>query len=592
MLGRRLIGAVVIALIVMAARPVRADVAYSVDIKTVGVKDKALSGALDNASQLVALKDRPPPSAASLRRRAEDDLSRLRDVMHAAGYWDALVAFTADTNVAPARVTVTVTPGLLFHLKSVAFVLPSGAPATLPSHEGPAALGLTLGGPALSAPVEGGDARIVALFGQNGQPFAQVTDRRVVVDVASKTMSVTYTIEPGPHATFGATTIDGLRGVHRDFVTRRIAWTEGAPYDERQVEATRSDLTRSGLFSGVEVRHAEAPAPDGSVAMTIDLIEGPPHSVGAGAGYNTNIGLGARAFWEDRNLFGEGEDLKLTAGAAQKQLGVAANFRRPDFLMRKQDLIVNAELLHQTTDAYISRREDAYAGVEELMFPPYTFGGGVALERATLTELARDENYFLIGAPLYVRRDTTDDILNPTRGTRTTFTITPYHGLSSRSLDFVTSRLDERSYFSLTDDNRFVLAGYGAIGSVEGPNLDDLPADKRLYAGGSGSVRGYDYQRAGPLDQYLIPVGGRSSLELGTELRYRITDTVGLVPFVDAGNVYPSNYPDNLSLFYGAGLGLRYYTLIGPLRLDLAFPLEKRPSDRPFQIYLSLGQAF
>ena len=110
--------------------------------------------------------------------------------------------------------------------------------------------------------------------------------------------------------------------------------------------------------------------------MTIALIEGPPRSVGAGVGYNTDIGLGARTFWEDRNLFGEGEDLRLSAGAAQKQLGVAANFRRPDFLENKQDLIANAELLRQTTSAYQSRREDAYLGLEELMFPPYTLGGG------------------------------------------------------------------------------------------------------------------------------------------------------------------------------------------------------------------------
>ncbi len=592
MMGCRLIGAVLIALVVMAARPVRADVPYSVAIEAGALDDKALVGALDNASQLGALKDRPPPSAAALRRRAEEDLPRLQEVMRAAGYWEAQVAFTVDTTAKPARVTLTVTPGPLYRLKAVAFLLPSGEPAPILAQEGPAAVGLAPGGPALSAPVEAGNARIVSLYGQNGQPFAKVDDRRVVVDVASKTMSVTYTIEPGPSARFGATAIDGLKRVERDFVARRIAWTEGAPYDERRVEETRAELVRSGLFSSVETGHAAQPAPDGSVAMTVALIEGPPHSVGAGAGYNTNIGLGARTFWEDRNLFGEGEDLKLSAGAAQKQVGVAANFRRPDFLVRKQDLLANAELLHQTTDAYHSRREDAYLGLEELMFPPYTLGGGVSLERAYLTELSRDENYLLAGTPLYVRRDTTDDILDPTAGTRTTLTMTPYHGLLGRSLDFVSLRGEGRAYRRITDSDKYVVAAYGALGSVMGASLEGLPADKRLYAGGAGSVRGYTYQRAGPLDRFGIPVGGRSSLELGTELRYRVTETIGIVPFVDAGNVYPSDFPNKPSLFYSAGLGLRYYTAIGPIRLDLAFPIAKRPSDSAFQVYISVGQAF
>ena len=137
-----------------------------------------------------------------------------------------------------------------------------------------------------------------------------------------------------------------------------------------------------------------------------------------------------------------------------------------------------------------------------------------------------------------------------------------------------------------------MIAVYGALGSVVGDSLEGLPADKRLYAGGAGSVRGFGYQRAGPLDQSGIPVGGRSSLELGGEYRYRITPSIGVVPFFDAGTVYPTNLPNRLDLFYSPGIGLRYYTAIGPLRLDLAFPIAKRSSDRAFQIYISVGQAF
>lgn len=574
----------------LAIWPASADAPYKIDIAIDGSKDKKLLEALQSASQLVALKDRPPPSTAALRRRADEDLPRLQQAMNAEGYWQAKITYTLDAKPQPATVAVKVTPGPLYHLAKLEFVLASGAPAPLP--QTPEQVGLTLGAPALSEPVDDANARLVSLYAQNGQPFAQVVDRKVVVDLATATMSARYTIDPGAKVRFGASTVNGLHRVDADFVTRRIAWTEGADYDQRKVDATLKDLVSSALFSGVQINHADQPAADGTVAMTLALIEGPPHSVGVGAGYNTDIGLGASTFWEDRNLFGEGEDLRLSAGAAQRQLGVAAAFRRPDFLVRKQDLIVDAELLQEETDAYDSRRARVYVGVEELMFPPYTLGGGVSLERAYLTNTTRDENYLLLGTPLYVRRDTTDDLLDPTMGTRATVTATPYHGLLGDGLNFLSTRVEDRAYFRVGESEKSVIAVYGALGSIVGASLEELPADKRLYAGGAGSVRGYGYQLAGPLDSSNVPIGGRSSLELGGEFRYRITDTIGLVPFLDAGTVFPTNLPNKPSLFYSPGLGLRYYTAIGPIRLDLAFPLEKRPADSAFQVYISIGQAF
>jgi translocation and assembly module TamA len=226
------------------------------------------------------------------------------------------------------------------------------------------------------------------------------------------------------------------------------------------------------------------------------------------------------------------------------------------------------------------------------MFPPYTLGGGVSIERAYLTETSRDENYLLLGTPLYARRDTTDDLLDPSKGTRTDISATPYHGLLGRGENFLSMRVQERAYFQVSETQKNIVALYGALGSVVGEGLEGLPADKRLYAGGAGSVRGFGYQRAGPLDSSNVPIGGRSSLEAGVEYRYHVTDTIGVVPFLDAGTVYATELPNRLDLFYSPGIGLRYYTAIGPIRLDLAFPLQKRSSDSAFQVYISVGQAF
>jgi translocation and assembly module TamA len=576
--------------------PAATEVKYKTEIKVEGVKDTSVSDALEAASQLVALEDKPPQSNAALRRRADNDLPRLAQVMHAQGYWSAKLSYALDTKAQPFHLTVTVDAGPLYHLASVTFRTSAGTRPPLLDTLGPGAIGLDIGAPARSAPVAAAEGRIVEAYAHNGRPFAKVTDRKAVVDVAKHTMNVTFTVDPGPPATFGPVNIAGLKRVHRDFVARRVGWKDGRPYDGRAVEATRQDLIRTGLFAAVRIDHAAAPDRTGAVAMTISLVEGPQRSIGAGVAYNTNIGFGAQAFWEHRNLFGEGEKLRITGGVAQRQLGLAADFTKPDFIDRNQDLVADAGLLQQTTDAYNSRREQLFLGIERPLLPSLTLTTGPDFEHANVHQnqvvgLA-NQTYSLVGFPIVLRRDTTDDLLDPTIGGRQTLTVTPYHAVSGPTLDFVSSRLELRHYQRLDVTGRMVLAGYVALGSIVGATRDDLPADKRLYAGGAGSVRGYAYQHAGPLDPAGVPLGGASSLELGAEFRYRITDTIGIVPFVDGGNVYPTSLPDNASLFWGAGIGLRYYTVVGPVRLDLATPFTHRPGDSPIQVYISIGQAF
>lgn len=579
----------------LSARPAAADVRYDTFIETRGLEDGALIKALRSASQVVALEEKPPDSVAALKRRAEDDLPRLKDVMQAAGYWQPKLGYTLDTSAAKAHLRVVIEPGPLFRLARVSFRAAPGTSSTLIAALDPAAFGLVIGGAARSQPVAEAEAKIVDHFAQNGRPFAKVVDRKAVVDVAKDEMDVTYTIAPGPSATFGPLTITGLTRTDRSFVAASVAWQEGAPYDSRLVEATRKALTKTALFSAIRINHSDAPDTAGRVAMSLELVEGPPRSVGGGLAYSTNLGAGAQAFWEHRNLFGAGERLRVTAGVAQRQQGVSLDFRKPDFLEREQDLVASAGLLHQRTDAFSDRRAQIFGGIERPLFPWVTIVTGLDYERANVTQegdLTRNENYSLVGLPVVLRHDGSDNLLDPTTGGRQTLTLTPYHGVSGPTLDFLTTRLELRQYQPLDDDKKFVLAGFGAIGSIFGESLGDVPADKRLYAGGAGSVRGYAFQHAGPLDAAGVPRGGISSLEVGTELRYRLSDTLGLVPFVEGGNVYPTNFPSSTRLYWGTGIGVRYYTIVGPVRLDLATPFTHRPGDKPIEVYISIGQAF
>jgi translocation and assembly module TamA len=576
---------------------VLADVPYKTEI--VGVENSDLGDLLDKVSQLKTLEDRRPASAVALRRRAERDLDALRDAAHSLGYWDAHLSVDIDSKAAPAKVVIGVSPGPLYHIGEVVVLGPDGRALAVP---GAGPLPLKSGDPAQTAPVLAAETALVARFASSGHPFAKALPRRVVIDNDARTMAVTYRIDPGPVMRFGRVKISGLERLDPAYVERRLRWQAGAVYDAAKVEASRLALLESGLFSTVAITPMADAAAPGAAAMTIAVTERARRTIGAGLAYNTSQGAAARAFWENRNLFGNAEYLKLDASVGQQIDAVAVNFRRPDFLATSQDLLATAEVADDTPVAYRSRRALGTIGVERRFGPLLTGGVSVEAEAASVVQLAalspftaaeRTQSYKLLGIPAYLKLDTTDNLLDPTRGWRAQLAVTPAHTISSPDLTFLSSFLSASTYRQIGSGGRVVLAGKLALASLDGAPLAELPADQRIYAGGGGSVRAYGYEMAGPLDGNNVPIGGKSSLVGNFEARIKITPTIGLVPFVDAGSYYETSLPQfGQRLFYGVGLGLRYYTAFGPLRLDLATPLYKRAADSPIQVYISLGQAF
>ena len=149
-------------------------------------------------------------------------------------------------------------------------------------------------------------------------------------------------------------------------------------------------------------------------------------------------------------------------------------------------------------------------------------------------------------------------------------------------------------YYAIGDDDRVVLAGRGRVGTIFGEKFDEVPVDQRLFAGGANSIRGYEFQRAGPLDANADPTGGRSLVDFGAEIRARFLDDWGMVVFADGGTASRGQYLDGGErMLFAAGIGARYYTKVGPVRFDIAFPLNGRDGvDDLFQFYISFGQAF
>jgi len=594
MRGQRFLPIVALVAALASSAVARADLNYRAEIT--GAEDSDLASLLDKVSELKTLEDKPPVSEEALRRRADRDLERLADAAHSLGYWDADFSYDVDTSAETAKVTVTVKQGPLYHVASVKVLGPDRQPLSIPQDG--EKLPLKPGDPAHTAPVIATETALVAAFGDSGHPFAKVDNRKVEIDRGTQTMDVTYTVDPGPVMRFGPVTISGLERLNPAYVEGRVRWQGGEIYDASKVEETRRALIETGLFSTMQITPAADPEHPGEARMTIEATERLHRSIGAGIAYNTSQGIGARAFWENRNLFGNAESLRLSADVGQQLDAFRANFRRPDFLAVDQDFLATAEAVNDTPVAYRSRRVTATAGIERRVDRWLTGGLSLLVQKANVTQLANvaglgTQRYELAGLPAYLKLDQTDNLLNPTTGYRAQLGVTPAHTFSGSQLTFVTNLVSGSTYWPLGPEQRAIIAGKLALGSLDGAPLFQLPADQRIYAGGGGSIRPYGWQLAGPLASNNDPIGGRSSLVLNLEARIKITETIGIVPFFDAGSYYESPVPQlGRTLLYGVGLGARYYTAFGPLRLDLATPLHKRSADSPIQVYISLGQAF
>ena len=532
----------ILALIAAALVPrsvARADFNYQTEIT--GVEDSELADLLEKVSELKTLEDKPPVSEEALRRRADRDLGRLADAAHSLGYWDAGFSYDVDTEADPSKVTVTVTPGPLYHVASIKVLGPDGQPLSIPQDE--KKLPLKPGDPARTAPVVATETALLTALGDGGHPFAKVADRRVEIEKATETMDVTYTLDPGPVMRFGPVAIEGLERLNSEYVEGRVRWQPGEIYDASKVAETRRALIETGLFSTVEITPTADPEHPGETRMTIDATERVHRTIGAGLAYNTSQGFGARAFWENRNLFGNAENLRLSAEVGQQLDAFRANFRRPDFLAIDQDFLATAEIANDNPIAYRTRRALATAGLERRFGGLLTGGVAFEIEKANVVQLADvnprtgSQRYELVGLPAYIKLDKTDNLLNPTTGYRAQLSVTPAHTFSGSNLTFVSNLISGSTYLGLGAEDRAILAGRLALGSLDGAPLSQLPSDQRIYAGGGGSVRPYGYLMAGPLAPNKVPIGGRSSLVLNLEARIKITETIGIVPFCRCGQL-------------------------------------------------------
>ncbi len=577
----------------------RQSLPYEVHINGVEQEDGALLAQLQEVSNAIRLEDRPPSSRVGLQRRAEDDQERFVTVLKSFGFYDATVDFDVSPETSAAekvQLTYRIDPGSVYLLAEAEIALVRDGhserrPLTDAQME---KTGLQLGMPAKADPIIEAEKQVVEFVRREGFPLAHAQKRSVIADTERKTLSVTYRIEAGEKAVFGDTRVFGATEVDSDFIASYREWERGAQFDPEQVSDMRTQLARSNLFESVTVKPAKAVTPDGEIPMEVEVVERKHRTIGGGVDYSTADGPGANAFWEHRNLMGAGERLRLRLKASALEQGGEADFRKPQFLRDRQRLVAEGEAKNFDTEGYQGVLASGFLGVERELSKTWSATVGGVLEYSDLAGAnSPNEQFYLGGLRTMLRRDSTDNLLDPSKGSRSEIEVAPYTSLTGKSSQFVQVALGGSRYYSIDEDKKWIIAGRGRVGMIFGDELEALPSNKRFFSGGGGTVRGYEFQSIGPLDGENEPTGGRSTIDLGVELRARLTEDIGLVPFIEGGNVFDTSTPDSFDLFWAAGLGIRYYTAVGPLRFDVAIPLDKRDNiDDDFQLYFSIGQAF
>jgi translocation and assembly module TamA len=350
-------------------------------------------------------------------------------------------------------------------------------------------------------------------------------------------------------------------------------------------------LLSTGLFGTARVEPQPPQNGSNSIPVKITVTERDLRTIRLGVGYS-DIGPNGKMIWEHRNLFGGGENLETSLTYSPIETTTKAALERPGFMGANQALILDVEASRESPDAYDADKLTTSAIVKRDFTRSIMAGTGLRYKYSRVEQLLSFEKYSHVILPLFLNLDGRDDRLNPVAGGRI-FAQTSFYEDLNGSDSFLKTQLEGRAYQMVWKRPRLSAALRVTLGSIDGASTENIPADERFYAGGGGSIRGYEYQAVGP-QLAGTPLGGSQLLEFSTELRLQPGNKLGYAAFIDGGTVYNDLVPNSdRSLRYGAGLGLRWFTAIGPLRVDVAFPLNPDANQvERVQFYISLGQAF
>jgi translocation and assembly module TamA len=564
-----------------------------------GVEDRALREAIQRA---MTESKAPPRSRSEARRRAREAGDDAVAVLRSEGYY----AYVVEPDVSesdPPRAILKITPGPVFVIADPTLAWTGAAPDDGVAQRAHDVIRLTPGAPGRSADVLAAEGRVVSQVQQLGYADAVAEPREVIVDHADHTVRPTFNIAAGD-----LTRVDGIQVITQGrsnpaWVQHLAPWKSGDIYEPDDIAELERRLRDTSVYDTVSVSLApkDKVLPDGLRPVIVTLSDRKAKTLELGAGYSTTDGPGIDAKWIRYNRLRRADTTTLTASLAKLDSRLEAELSLPHWRRAQQTLKLNTAIFRDDTDAYLETGAHVGADLTRRLKPTLyrTYGVSFDLSQidsptttngATVYNRQNFATFTLLGAQAW---DRSDNVLDPTRGWRLEVRGEPTALTGDLTMAFLKVQAQSTAYLPFGENARTVLAGRIKAGQILGGTMPEVPASKRFYAGGGGSVRGYAYQAIGPrIDNTTTPQGGLSLLETSLELRHKFTEKWGGVAFVDAGAVGVDKWPNGDDFGVGVGLGVRYDLGFGPIRADFAVPISKREGDPAFQVYISIGQSF
>jgi len=541
-----------------------------------------------------------PANAAQIDRRSRADADLLEQLLRGQGYYDADVEPRTEPSGDVLRVVLEAAPGQQYRFASVE--LPGLDAAGPEAAKLRTAFGVNAGDPVIAQDVIAGGLGLKTALGEQGFAEAKIGDQQVEVDHQTHLATLILPVDPGPIGRFGAIRVSGKPpfSAHHLWIIARFK--RGDRFERSKVDDLRRALIATSLVSAVDIRPI---AVDGgrTIDLAVRLEPAPSHTIAGELGYGTGEGARVEASWTARNFFNPEGALTLRGIAGTSEQLAAVQFRKSNFLQRDQVFNLQASASHQKFDAYEAKTVQLAGNIERqsnFIWQKkwtWTAGGEVlgTIERGVFNLSGlKDTRKFLIAAlPLSLGYDGSDNLLDPTRGFRLSGRVSPEISARGGRFTYARLQLDASAYRPITD--RIVAAGRIRVGTIMGSGVFEIAPSRRFYSGGGGSVRGYGYQQLGPKDVDGDPIGGRGLAEFALETRIRLKQfggNFGIVPFFDGGSLTTESLPDFKDWRFAAGLGARYYSSFGPIRIDVGVPLNRQKGDGPLAVTVSLGQAF
>jgi len=553
----------------------------------------------------------------------EDDVERIRQFYRANGYYHAKVEFEAEKTGAEASKIYGETRGPLPVLR-VRFRVEEGPPVIISEvnvavadNDAPEAAmqdisPLNAGQVFTEHDYRAAKRAIEQFYGSRGYPFAKV-DGRVRVDVGENRAQVELSVEPGGLYRFGSVAIrqEGAY-VDEEVVRRALAFAAGDVYSASAVEQSRRNLVNLDVFKSALVLRGE-PGPDsGVLPMEVRLRAKDPRQIGFGVGYGSEDGIRLRASWAYRNAFSRAGRFTVSARRTDLVQNVQAEYAQPYWPDARTDLRSRTGWERETFDSYTNQKRFLDAAFDRRLWPDWTGTIGYGLEDNELEEVEIDDpeeraefilnnEYLISSINAGIGYKQVDNELYPTTGEVFVLSSDQAFNALGSELSFVNPSVELKVY--RTPVPPMTLAARLKLESIEGiEDTDFIPVFKRLFLGGSNTVRGYGYRMLGPLDDNGLPLGGKTAVNANLEGRFPLFRSFSGIVFIDAGAVDPDSFQfDAGEIRIACGAGFRYDSVIGPLRVEVGYKLnpveedelpEGVEAEERWRIHFSIGQTF